>query len=154
MSKRSATVSPLEAHLGYWLRFVSNQVSHSFSVKLAGRGMSVAEWVMMRELYECDAMAPSALAERIGMTRGGVSKLADRLAVKGMLTRTASAEDRRYQAVALTAKGRAILPKLAALADQNDAEFFAHLKAVERDKIADVMRDIVRRHGLKAVPVD
>ena len=154
MKAKSATVSPLEAHLGYWLRFVSNQVSHAFSVKLAARDVAVAEWVVMRELYECEAMAPSALAEKIGMTRGAVSKLADRLETRGFVTRTRSDEDRRYQALGLTAKGRAILPKLAALADQNDAEFFSHLDAAGRDAIVRVMQEIVRRHGLKSVPVD
>ncbi len=154
MKAKSATVSPLEAHLGYWLRFVSNQVSHAFSVKLAARDVAVAEWVVMRELYECEAMAPSALAEEIGMTRGAVSKLADRLETRGFVTRTRSDEDRRYQALALTAKGRAILPKLAALADQNDAEFFSHLDAAGRDAIVRAMKEIVRRHGLKSVPVD
>ena len=29
----SVSVSELEAHLGYWLRFVSNHVSHSFQKK-------------------------------------------------------------------------------------------------------------------------
>jgi len=151
---KSASVSPLEAHLGYWLRFVSNQVSHSFSVKLAARDVAVAEWVVLRELYECDAMVPSALAEKIGMTRGAVSKLADRLLAKALVTRTASDEDRRYQALALTPKGRAIVPKLAAIADQNDAEFFGHLKAAERENIKTAMREIVHRHGLKSVPVE
>lgn len=46
------------------------------------------------------------------------------------------------------------MPKLAALADQNDAEFFAHLSPAERGSIERAMREIVRRHGLKAVPVD
>jgi DNA-binding MarR family transcriptional regulator len=146
-------VSPLEAHLGYWLRFVSNQVSHSFALKLAAREVTVAEWVVLRELYACDAMVPSALAERIGMTRGGVSKLVDRLVDKSLVKRIANATDRRYQALALTARGRALLPKLAALADENDAEFFAHLTVAERDSIERAMREIVRRHGLKAVPV-
>jgi DNA-binding MarR family transcriptional regulator len=50
-------------------------------------------------------------------------------------TRTKSDEDRRYQALALTAKGRAMAPKLAALADQNDAEFFGHLNAAERESV-------------------
>lgn len=151
---RSAAVSPLEAHLGYWLRFVSNQVSHSFSLKLAERGVTVGEWVVLRELYECDAMAPSELADKIGMTRGAISKLADRLTAKALVTRAASDEDRRYQALALTAKGRAIVPKLAVLADENDAEFFGHLAAAERRRIEKVMREIVHRHGLKSVPVE
>ena len=147
-------VSPLEAHLGYWLRFVSNQVSHSFAVKLSGRDISVAEWVVLRELYERESMAPSLLAERIGMTRGAVTKLADRLSAKALVTRRTSDEDRRYQALTLTAKGRAIVPRLAGLADQNDAEFFGHLKAAEQETIKATMRDIVRRHGLKSVPVE
>jgi DNA-binding MarR family transcriptional regulator len=149
-----AAVSPLQAHLGYWLRFVSNQVSHSFSRKLAERGVSVAEWVVLRELYECETMTPSVLAERMGMTRGAISKLADRLEDKALLTRTTNDEDRRYQGLAITAKGRTLLPKLAALADENDTAFFGHLGAVEQERIRSVMRDIVRRHGLKSVPVD
>jgi DNA-binding MarR family transcriptional regulator len=154
VKNKPVAVSPLEAHLGYWLRFVSNQVSHSFSLKLAERGVTVAEWVVLRELYECEATMPSALAERIGMTRGAISKLADRLEAKALLTRTVSEEDRRYQALAITTKGRALLPTLAALADDNDAAFFGHLGAAEQEKIKSAMREIVRRHGLKSVPVD
>lgn len=154
MAPKPVWVSPLEAHLGYWLRFVSNQVSHSFSLKLANRDVTVAEWVVLRELYERDATVPSTLAEKIGMTRGAISKLADRLVAKALVTRTTSDEDRRYQALALTAKGRTIVPKLAALADQNDAAFFGHLTAAEREKIERAMRDIVHRHGLKSAPVE
>jgi DNA-binding MarR family transcriptional regulator len=152
--RQSAAVSPLEAHLGYWLRFVSNQVSHAFSLKLNACDVTVAEWVVLRELYECESMAPSALAEKIGMTRGAISKLADRLAAKALISKTADDVDRRYQSLALAARGRGLVPKLAALADRNDAEFFGHLTSAERDRIVSVMRDIVRRHGLNTVPVD
>jgi DNA-binding MarR family transcriptional regulator len=149
-----AKVSPLEAHVGYWLRFVSNHVSLAFARKLAAHDFSVAEWVVLRELYDVEALAPSLLAERIGMTRGAVSKLADRLIGRALVTRTASTADRRYQALALTAAGRAVLPKLAALADRNDAEFFRHLTAAERAALIATMKDIVRRRGLRNVPVD
>ena len=61
------------------------------------------------------------------MTRGAISKLADRLIDKELIVRRATAGDRRFQSLALTRQGRAITPKLAALADQNDKEFFADL---------------------------
>lgn len=153
MSRR-AKVSPLEAHLGYWLRFVSNHVSHAFSLKLEERGVTVAEWVILRELYEREATAPSALAARLGMTRGAISKLADRLAAKSLATRSSSADDRRFQALALTPAGRQLTPELSALADQNDAEFFGHLKPGERAMLEGAMKEIVRRRGLRAAPVD
>lgn len=76
------------------------------------------------------AIAPSELASRMGMTRGAISKLADRLIAKSMLKRTADPKDGRAQTLALTSAGRALVPSLAALADTNDMEFFKHLTAV------------------------
>ena len=147
-------VSPLDAHLGYWLRFVSNHVSHAFAAKLAGRGVTVAEWVVLRDLYGQDGMAPSLLADRLGMTRGAISKLADRLAAKGLLTQTADPDDRRYQTLALTPEGRALVPDMSALADRNDAEFFGHLDPAERARVEDTLKGVVRRMGLRSVPID
>ncbi len=88
------------------------------------------------------------------MTRGAISKLADRLIAKDMIVRRATAGDRRFQSLALTSGGRAITPKLAALADQNDNEFFADLDLMTRDTIAAAMKALVRRKGLRSAPVD
>lgn len=147
-------VSPLDAHLGYWLRYVSNQVSHAFSLKLAARGVTVAEWVALRELYDHAPLAPSVLAERLGMTRGAISKLAERLAGKALLTRAAGDGDGRLQSLTLTRAGRELVPELAALADRNDDEFFGDLDPAERAVIAAAMKRIVARLGLRGVPVE
>jgi DNA-binding MarR family transcriptional regulator len=154
MTTQSPAVSPLEAHLGYWLRFVSNHISHAFSRKLFARDVTVAEWVFLRELYERDAVAPSELATRLGMTRGAISKLTDRLAAKSLLERTAGGNDRRYQSLTLTRSGRALVPKLAQLADENDEEFFGHLPRTERRMIENSMKEIARRRDLKTIPIE
>ena len=146
--------SDLETHLGYWLRFVSNHVSHAFSLKLRARDVTGAEWVVLRELFNGDDVAPSVLADRLGMTRGAISKLADRLIAKDLIERTASTEDRRQQTLALTADGRKLVPSLSALADRNDAEFFGHLKPTDRAALEKMLRDIVRRHDLKTIPTE
>jgi len=151
---KNQSIAPLESHLGYWLRFVSNHVSHACSQKLEGRGVTVAEWVILRELFDLDAAPPSDLAGRIGMTRGAITKRIDSLVAKSLVTRTPGKDDRRYQAIALTAAGRAIVPKLAALADRNDAEFFGHLKPAERTAIENAMKNIVSRHALQTIPVE
>ena len=144
----------LTAHLGFWLRFVSNHVSQGFAQKLAGRGVTVAEWVVMRELLDAEALAPSRLAERLGMTRGAITKLADRLIAKALVSRRADPDDGRAQTLALTAKARRLVPELAALADRNDAEYFDHLSARDRVALIATLKEIVERRGLKAVPVD
>jgi DNA-binding MarR family transcriptional regulator len=149
------TTSPsaLTSHLGYWMRYVSNHVSHAFALKLDQMNVTVGEWVVMRELYDTDALSPSRLATQLGMTRGAVTKLADRLIAKAFVVREASAEDARAQTLKLTASGKRLVPKLAGLADRNDREFFSHLTREERAVLERVLKDIVRRSGLKTVPV-
>ena|SRR5580698_2545620 len=153
MSKIPA-VSPLDAHLGYWLRFVSNHVSHAFSQKIAARDVTVAEWVLMRELYKHASIAPSRLAADLHMSRGAISKLVDRLTVKNLVAKAQGERDRRYQDVALTSDGRALVPELAALADKNDAEFFGHLSASERSVMETILKEIVRRRGMTNLPIE
>jgi DNA-binding MarR family transcriptional regulator len=146
--------SDLISHLGYWLRYVSNHVSQAFARKVEAHGVTVAEWVLMRQLLEEEALAPSRLAERMGMTRGAISKLADRLIAKSLLTRKADPGDGRAQTLALTVKGRRLVPELAALADANDSEFFDHLAPKDRVALLRVLREIVKKRGLKTLPVD
>lgn len=147
-------ISNLESHAGYWLRFVSNHVSNGFRLKVESRGVTVAEWVVMRALLDSGGVNPSHLAESIGLTRGAVSKLVDRLAAKGFVACRSEKKDRRYQRVDLTASGRKLVPILAALADQNDREFFGHLSLQERAGLITVLKAIVDGHGLKSIPVE
>lgn len=145
--------SHLTSHLGFWLRFVSNHVSHAFARKLEDRDVTVAEWVLLRELYGVDHIAPSRLAERMGMTRGAITKLADRLIAKGLVSRQANPDDARAQTLAITPAGQGLIPELSTLADRNDAEFFGHLTPAEREEIERLLKDIIARRGLTAVPV-
>jgi DNA-binding MarR family transcriptional regulator len=154
MKDSSAPVSDLRMHVGFWLRFVSNHVSHAFARKLLQSGVTVAEWVVMREMFDDEETSPGILAERIGMTRGGVSKLVDRLVSKGLVTRRERTDDRRFQSIALAAAGRRLLPQLAALADENDEEFFHPLTARERAALIATMKKLVQAHDLQTLPTE
>ena len=147
-------VSELTTHLGYWLRHVSNHVSHAFARKLAAKDVTVAEWVLMRVLHGREPMPPSQLAYEMGMTRGAITKLADRLIAKALSVREASPYDGRAQTLRLTAKGADLVPELAALADQNETECFAHLSGKDRDTLNRILKKTVTRLGLAAMPID
>jgi len=147
-------VSDLGSHLGYWLRAVSNAVSHGFARSLEGEGVTVAEWVFLRSLYDVEALAPSRLAGAMGMTKGAISKLADRLVAKELVVRTERDDDGRAHTLSLTPAGRARVPVLAALADANDAAFFGVLSEVERAELRALLAAMVERRGLKNVPTD
>ncbi|QUD88658.1 MarR family winged helix-turn-helix transcriptional regulator [Phenylobacterium montanum] len=145
--------SPLTSHLGYWLRYVSNHVSHAFARRLEAEDVTVAEWTVMRTLYDEDDISPSRLADQMGLTRGAISKLADRLIAKGLIAREENQDDRRAHSLRLSPPGRDLVPKLSALADENDREFFDHLSAQERASLERVLKAIIEQRGLKTIPL-
>jgi DNA-binding MarR family transcriptional regulator len=105
-------------------------------------------------MLEAGTANPSQLADAVGMTRGAVSKLVERLSRKKLAVRSTSEGDRRYQTVELTAAGKRLVPVLAQLADENDHEFFGHLMPEVKTRLVNLLQDIVRRHGWKDLPVD
>ena len=129
-------------------------MSQEFALKVSGEDVTVAEWSFMRALYGLEPTSPSVLAERMGMTKGAISKLAERLIAKALVARKGNRDDRRAHSLSLTTKGRAKIPVLASLADQNDAEFFGVLTKEEHRALKRILRVLVERRELKAIPVD
>lgn len=150
---RASRPSALDAHLGFWVRLVSNQVSAAFAQAIQERGVSVSEWVALRHLLEAPA-THGELVAALGMTKGAASKIARALEEKKLIARTPDALDGRSEALRLTAAGRALVPKLAALADANDAHFFGHLAPQERAALRRILESIARKSGIDTIPID
>lgn len=148
------TPSALEAHVGYWLRAVSNHVSHSFEAKVVRHGVTVAEWVVLRALFDEAGKKPSELAETLGLTRGAVSKLVDRLVVKELVATAPDVRDGRSHLLRLLPAGRRLVPVLSALADQNDEEVFGRLDPSERAAFLRTLVALAGHHRLRAAPID
>jgi len=152
-SPSRSTVSPLDTHLGFWLRFVSNHVSARFSQLVEDEGASVTEWVALRTLFDNTRTTHAELIEALGMSKGAASKVVTRLEEKGLARRERAEGSAREQVLLLTPQGRALVPRLAALADQNEAHFFAHLGPRERQALMQALRALVVHHHLNQVPV-
>lgn len=147
--------SQLEDHIGFWMRLISNSVSYGFAQKLEASGVTVAEWVVLREMYENhNETSPSTVAELTGLTRGAISKLIARLLEKQFVTRKEFSGDRRYQQIKLTAKAVVLIPKLAQLADENDQEYFAGLSKKERHKLLELLKKLAEQHQIKKRPIE
>ncbi|WP_242616755.1 MarR family winged helix-turn-helix transcriptional regulator [Legionella longbeachae] len=137
------------------MRVVSNAVSHSFARKLAASEVTVAEWVILREMYSSEiTTSPSAVAAITGLSRGAVSKLIDRLLAKNLVSRMESISDRRYQEIKLTAKAIQLIPKLAIIADENDNHFFSVLTASERKSLLEILTKLADLNKLNKNPID
>ena len=148
-------ISDLTDHLGYWMRLVSNSVSQEFARKLNSKDVTVAEWVILRKLFDStDTTSSSYIVELTGLTKGAVSKLIERLIQKDFVIKKESKTDRRFHEISLTARARKLVPQLAALADQNDYEFFSSLNQKEKKKMKEILLKIAQTKNLKKSPIE
>lgn len=144
----------LERHLGYWLRQVSNQISAAFARALHERGLSVAEWVALAQIQAAPGRSCAELSGAMGLTRGAISKVLDKLEDKKWISRGVSEADSRAQVLALTRRGRRLLPELARIADGNDAHFLDVLSADERATLRTLLRKVATAHQISTLPID
>jgi DNA-binding MarR family transcriptional regulator len=144
----------LQRHLGYWLRLVSNQVSSGFARALQEQGLSVAEWVALNQIESGSEVSSAQLAAAMGMTRGAISKILEKLQQKEWISRATSARDNRIQFLSLTRQGRRVLPELTRAADRNDSHYFGTLGAAEQTTLRRLLRKVADAHRFDQVPVD
>jgi DNA-binding MarR family transcriptional regulator len=141
-----STPSDLEAHLGYWLRCLSNFVSHTFSERLASQGISVEQWVVLRTLYGDEAMTLNEAAKQVGVDKSTLSRMVERLVQKGWVNR-AEGQDRRSLGLMLTAAGKKMVVQSAKLADENDKAFFQPLSSRQREEFLATIKHLLTVHG-------
>ena len=84
---------------------------------------------------------------------GALAPLSGRVQLDGFEVSKLDART-RAQRIALTAKGRALVPLLAADADSNDAQFFSRLSAAERKQLLAALRHLAAALDPAKPPID
>ena len=129
-------------------------MSSRFQILLEAQECSVTEWVALRTLFDQPETSHAELIQALGMTKGATSKVVSRLEEKGLAKRQLAEGSGREQLLMLTAKGRNLVPRLAAQADENEVHFFGHLDESEQKKLMDVFQALVVYHGLQSPPLN
>jgi DNA-binding MarR family transcriptional regulator len=125
-------ITQTQSLCSYWLKSADRHVSSSFARRLKGCRLVVSEWAAIRQLYRPNRMSPLEIAQAIGMTKGGASKLVDRLVKKGWAIKSVGEYDRRFRTVELTEAGRDLALRFTRFVDNTDREIFGNLKRRRR----------------------
>jgi DNA-binding MarR family transcriptional regulator len=120
-------IQPAQSHCGYWLQSAERGLTKTLGRLLTQCGIIASEWAALRALYGPQWHSPVELGRGIGMSKGGASKLVTRLVKKGLIQKHQPKFDRRFRSIALTAQGRALVIRLAALEKDINREFFQPL---------------------------
>jgi DNA-binding MarR family transcriptional regulator len=139
--------APDDPRLGAWRAFIhaNARLLRRLDEELqAAHGVSLAEYDAMLQLVNAPGrrLRMSVLADRVLLSRSGITRLVDRLEASGMVVRSACVTDARGAEAALTDRG---LERLRAASR-------THLEGVQRyflDPIGDEDRSAVERAGAR-----
>ncbi|WP_114471610.1 MarR family winged helix-turn-helix transcriptional regulator [Pseudorhodoferax soli] len=115
---------------------------------LEPHGLSEGRFVLLALLDASTyGVAPKALAEQAGVTRGTVSGLLDGLEREELIERRADANDRRARRVQLTPKGRRVAKTVVEQHGRWTAGLSANLSASERSQLTALLEKVAGNLG-------
>jgi homoprotocatechuate degradation regulator HpaR len=106
-----------------------------FRPLLAAHGVTEQQWRVLRALYEVDRADVSALAERCCLLMPSLSRILRTMEQTGLIARAADAGDARRSIVSITARGRALLKKVAPHSERQYVEIARRLGAKNLDDL-------------------
>jgi MarR family transcriptional regulator, organic hydroperoxide resistance regulator len=114
--QRAGVVQQEHALTDRSLSFLVRQAHRAFVTRLADRlvpyGVSVAEWAVLRRLWQQEGLTQVALAERMRVRKASLTSVLTSLELKGYVRRTRSGDDRRKYHLFLTRRGRDLREEL------------------------------------------
>ena len=105
---------------------------------------SLTEARLLFELGQRPSLTASALCELVSLDQGYASRILARFAKQGLITKSASARDRRAQEIALTAAGRKVYETLNLRAHAAIAGLLAAMPESAQREIAEAARALER----------
>ena len=132
-----------EEHLAAWRAFLK---AHATIINLIERDLAEAKrpplstYDVLIELYEASEhrLRMHELAERVVLSRSGLTRLVDRLEAEGLLIRDRCGTDRRGAYAVITEKGISALQQTWPIYARGIAEYFAQWLTLEEAKLLEL----------------
>ncbi|WP_164727043.1 MarR family winged helix-turn-helix transcriptional regulator [Shimia sediminis] len=135
-------LDPPEFHIAS----LNHQIRSLMDDVLRRHGLKLVEWRVLQSLLNSPALTICDLARLAVIERTVASRLIDRLAARGLVTKESLKNDRRYAQVFLTQDGGDVLRRADADVEQARSRLFAGLSADDMD----ILLGLVKRLRVNA----
>jgi DNA-binding MarR family transcriptional regulator len=103
----------------------------------------------LRRSGDTFTLRPSELAERVMVTRAGVTSRVDRLVERGLVKRIRDADDRRSEPIVLTAAGRRKIDGVLEAVVETEASMFSNLDDAQLQRLESLLRQLTSSKGVQ-----
>ena len=142
VAKASTFPPALERWPGYLLAFIAERATERFERALAPEGVKSRHASVLALIDAEGPLSQRELGRRLGIDKSPMVGVIDDLERLGYAHRRKSAEDRRVQAIHLTAAGRRVLARIIEFAEVENARTFGVLDDDERDQMHELLRRV------------
>jgi DNA-binding MarR family transcriptional regulator len=125
--------SPLFGRAGFLIRRLHQLHCALFFEETSGCDITPVQYSLMTALAARGELEQNSLAFEIGMERSSVAEVVPRMQRRGLLTRRRSTLDRRVKLIRLTAKGAALLRRMAGAVQRAHDRTLDPLPAPDRE---------------------
>ncbi|TMG90506.1 MAG: MarR family transcriptional regulator [Betaproteobacteria bacterium] len=132
-----------ESSIGRMLNRVRAELVEALDRELAPFEITSAQFVILGSLVSGDADSASALCKEISYDPGAMTRMIDRLELKGLIRRLPHADDRRRMNLELTPKGKAVYPKLRASAVTVQNRFLRGFTKIEARQLEGFLQRMI-----------
>jgi DNA-binding MarR family transcriptional regulator len=132
-----------------WHDRVSQVLQADLECRFAEKGATPAQFRLLAALARGDSDTVRGLATVLRLDGGAVTRLADRLKAKGLVTREPDPTDARSVRLSLTEEGVALVPVLDAEADAHERAWFGSLSYSELRQYKLTLAKVLDRAGIK-----
>jgi DNA-binding MarR family transcriptional regulator len=146
-SDEHATPALLMAKPTWLITQLSAQAHRLLGSHLATVGARGYHFRLLAALAESGPASQASLGLRAEMDRSDVTAAVGELAADGLVERTADADDRRRNVVAITDAGRARLRRLDEVLNDVQDELLAPLSSDERATLVGLLERLTRSHA-------
>jgi len=140
-------LGPEEEGLGRLLLRVVREMRTRFDRDLERVGLTAQQAEILFRCSRAGELTPKQLTNLLITDNAGVTRLVDRLERKGLVTRRASANDRRSVTVRLTRSGTALVPRVARVAHAQRRRLFSGLSPAEQEQMRSLLHRILDNVG-------
>lgn len=139
-------MSTISAPLKFFLNLTTIQALNAkrFDAKLSAHGISLNEFMILFHLGEApdEKMRRVDLAEKIGLTASGITRMLTPLEKLGMVKREANSRDARVSYVKLANAGKRILTDATATAEATAEQILIPVRSKKLDELGKMLQEM------------
>jgi DNA-binding MarR family transcriptional regulator len=140
---RSQARAQLRSGIGKLLRRAHRSYSRRLQDELATHGVSLAQYLHLRELWELNGLTQNELSQKVGIEKASSTAVLDALERNGLILRVRNAQDRRKVNVHLTPAGQNIRDVLSPAARGVAIQAVSDLSEAELDNLFSALNRVI-----------